>query len=84
MSNTLFIGNINYNVTEEELVEALGQYAEVVSVKVIKDRETGRSKGFAFVEFNNAEDAAKVKEELNEADFAGRTIYIDFARGKED
>lgn len=84
MNNKLFIGNLNYEVTEAELKEALEQHAEVVSVKIIIDRETNRSKGFAFVEFNNAEDAAKIKDELNEAEFAGRTIYIDFAKEKKE
>ena len=52
-----YVGNLNYRVKEEELAKAMGAYGPVTSVKVIKDRETGKSKGFAFVEMENAEDA---------------------------
>ena len=83
-SNKLFIGNLNYDITAEDLKEAFSKYSEVLSAKVITDRDSGKSKGFAFVEFPTAEDAEKVKTELNEAEFAGRTIYIDFAREKKE
>ena len=79
----LYIGNLSYRVKEQELQQALEQYGTVASVKIIKDRETNRSKGFGFAEMPDDEEAAKVIKEFNGADFAGRKIVIKEALPKK-
>lgn len=78
----IYIGNLNYRVREEDLKQVMEEYGAVDSVKIIKDRETGRSKGFAFVEMTNDEDAKKAIEELNEAEYEGRQMVVKEARPK--
>ena len=78
----IYIGNLNYRVREEDLKQVMEEYGVVDSVKIIKDRETGRSKGFAFVEMANDEDAKKAIEELNEAEYEGRQMVVKEARPK--
>lgn len=78
----IYIGNLNYRVREEDLKQVMEEYGAVDSVKIIKDRETGRSKGFAFVEMTNEEDAKKAIEELNEAEYEGRQMVVKEARPK--
>ncbi len=75
---TLYVGNINYNVTAEDLKPLFAEYGEVISVKIINDRETGRSKGFGFVEMESGADAAI--EELDGKDFEGRKLRVNEAR----
>ncbi len=77
---TIYVGNINYNATSEELKELFSQYGEVVNAKIIQDRETGRSKGFGFVEMENG--AQKAIEELNGTEFQGRNLKVNEARKK--
>jgi RNA recognition motif-containing protein len=72
----IYIGNLNYRVQENDLMSALGAYGEVSSIKLIRDRETGRSKGFAFAEMPNEDEARNAISELNETEFAGRQIII--------
>ena len=72
----IYVGNLNYRVKEHDLQHALEDYGTVDSVKIIKDRETGKSKGFGFVEMPNDEEAPKVISELNGAEFEGRQIVI--------
>lgn len=78
----IYVGNLNYRVREADLQQILEDYGTVSSVKVIMDRETGRSKGFGFVEMNNDEEAAKAIAELNGAEFEGRTMVVKEARPK--
>lgn len=78
----LFVGSLSWGVSWQELKEAFGQHGEVVYAKVISDRETGRSKGFGFVEFATVEDAAKAKEAMDGAEIDGRAIKVDFAQEK--
>ena len=61
----MYVGNLNYRVKEGDLEQAMAAYGVVTSVKVIKDRETGKSKGFAFVEMENDAEAAQAMNELN-------------------
>ncbi|MFC1566619.1 RNA recognition motif domain-containing protein [bacterium] len=75
--NKLFIGNLSYSITEDELKEEIQKTASPTSVKIIE------GKGFGFVEFESDEDADKVREALNNQDFKGRTMRIDFARPKK-
>jgi RNA-binding proteins (RRM domain) len=72
----IYVGNLNYRVREDDLKSIMEQFGAVDSVKVVKDRETGRSKGFAFVEMQDDEDAKKAIEELNEKEFEGRQMVV--------
>lgn len=83
MNNKLFVGNLPYSATEDELKEAFTQAGNVVSVKIIMDRDTGRSKGFGFVEMATEQEAGAALEKLNGADYAGRAITVSIARPME-
>ncbi|KAA6348568.1 hypothetical protein EZS27_003978 [termite gut metagenome] len=76
----IYVGNLNYNVKETELQQILEDYGTVSSVKIVMDRETGRSKGFGFVEMPNDAEATKAITELNEAEFKGRNMVVKEAR----
>lgn len=76
----IYVGNLNYRVREDDLKQVMEEYGTVESVKIIKDRETGKSKGFAFVEMSNDAAAQKAIEELNEAEFEGRQMVVKEAR----
>jgi RNA recognition motif-containing protein len=72
----IYVGNLSYNVRENDLKEAIAEYGQVVSCKLIIDRDTRRSKGFAFVEMSDDEAAKKVIAELNGAEFDGRPMVV--------
>ena len=76
----IYVGNLNYRVREDDLKQVMEEYGAVDSVKIIKDRETGKSKGFAFVEMPDDSAAKKAIEELNEAEFEGRQMVVKEAR----
>ena len=76
----MYVGNLNYRVKEGDLEQAMAAYGVVTSVKVIKDRETGKSKGFAFVEMEND---AQAMNELNGSEFMGRQLVIKEARPRD-
>lgn len=78
----IYVGNLNYHVKAADLEQVMGDYGTVVSVKIVTDRETGRSKGFGFVEMENDEEGAKVIAELNGAEFEGRALVVNEARPK--
>jgi RNA recognition motif-containing protein len=77
---TIYVGNINYDATPEELQNLFSQYGEVASTKIIKDRETGRSKGFGFIEMENADAAI---ENLDGVEFQGRRLRVNEARPRD-
>lgn len=79
----IYVGNLNYRVREQDLQQVMEEYGAVSSVRVIKDRETGRSKGFAFIDMEDDAAATKAIEELNGAEFEGRTMIVKEARPKE-
>lgn len=79
---TLYVGNLVYAVTNEELKELFSQFGEVFSVKLINDRESGKPKGFGFIEMQD-EDALKAIEALDSKDFRGRTLRVNEARPRE-
>lgn len=82
MSKRLYVGKISYNTTADDLRQAFSPHATVVSAEVVMDRDTGRSKGFAFVEVaDNAEAAIAA---LDGTDLQGRTIIVNEARPRED
>jgi len=82
MNNKLYVGNLSYQLTEEELETRFGEFGTVKSVKIITDRDTGRSKGFGFIEMDNEDQANSCVAELNEKDFSGRNIRVSIARPK--
>lgn len=80
MSKKLFVGNIAWSVSDDQLRELFAQYGEIEEAIVIMDRDSGRSKGFGFVTFINDEDADKAVAELNGYDWEGRNIVVNEAR----
>ena len=78
MGKKLYIGNIPYTTTEDELRELFSQHGDIESVSVIMDRVTGRSRGFAFVEMAESS-ADKARQALDGSDFGGRTMRVDEA-----
>lgn len=83
MESKLYVGNLPYSATEEELSSMFGQAGTVTSVAIIKDRETGRSKGFAFVEMASDADAQKAISMLNGQNMGGRDLRVSIARPRE-
>ena len=79
----IFIGNLSYNVRENDLREVMEEYGAVASVKVIKDRNTGRSKGFGFCEMENDEDAKRAIEKLNGTELSGRPLVVNEAMPRD-
>lgn len=82
MSATLYVGNLPWNTTPEQLCEFFAPYGQVESGRIITDRETGRSRGFGFIEVSE-EDVARITEELNGMEFGGRPLTINEARPKQ-
>ena len=80
----LFVGSLPWAVDDQKLGDLFSQHGEVVSAVVLKDRMTGRSRGFGFVEMTNEEDAKKAIEALNDSDLEGRKIVVNIARPRED
>lgn len=76
----IYISNLSYGVNDADLNQLFSEYGEISSAKVIMDRESGRSRGFGFVEMNNEEEGRKAISELNEAEYDGRTISVNVAR----
>lgn len=72
----MYVGNLNYRVKEGDLEQVMSAYGLVTSVKIIKDRETGKSKGFAFVEMESDAEADQAMKELNGSEFMGRQMVI--------
>lgn len=78
----IYVGNLSYRVKESDLQQVMEDYGSVSSVKIVKDRETGRSKGFGFVEMENEPEATKAIAELNGAEYEGRSMVVKEARPK--
>ena len=79
----LYVGNLSYGTTKETLEKAFGEHGEVVAVNIITDRQTGRPKGFAFIEMSTPEEADAAKAALNGTDLDGRSLNVDNAREQE-
>jgi RNA recognition motif-containing protein len=84
MDDKLYIGNLSYNTNEEELRTLFAQAGTVESVEIIKDRNTGRSKGFAFVKMSNQAEAEKAISMFNETLLDNRAIKVNIARPREE
>jgi RNA recognition motif-containing protein len=80
----IYISNLSFNVTDEDLQDYFAEYGEVSSAKVIMDKFTGKSRGFAFVEMPDDEAAKKAIQELDGASVDGRTIGVSVAKPRED
>ena len=83
MSNKLYVGNISFKADEDELKDFFSAAGTVQSAKIITDRETGRSRGFGFVEMANGEEAQSAIDKLNGQELAGRALNINIARERE-
>lgn len=79
----LFIGGLPFTTTDDELQEAFAAFGNVESAKVITDRETGKSRGFGFVEYNSQEEADEAVKGQDGKEFGGRTIHVSIARERE-
>ena len=84
MNAKLYISNLSYQTTEDSLKAALEAFGEVTSVRIITDRETGRSRGFGFAEFANADDAKKAIDGLNGKEVDGREVRVAEAKEREE
>jgi cold-inducible RNA-binding protein len=84
MGKKLYVGNLNFDMTDAELEETFSQFGEIVSAVVVKDRDSGRSKGFGFVEFAQEADAQQAKGAMNGKDLNGRALKVDEAREQRD
>jgi RNA recognition motif-containing protein len=80
----IYVGNLAYSVADDDLLEAFSAFGEVARAKVIMDRDTGRSKGFGFVEMPNDSEAQAAIEGLNEQPINGRNVRVNEARPRED
>ncbi len=81
MSKTLYVGNLDFGTTSDDLMGLFGTYGTVTNAQIVADRETGRSRGFAFVEMSNGEAAIQA---LNTKDFQGRNLTVNEAKPRED
>lgn len=79
----IYVGNLSYGMSESELRDAFAQFGEVSSVKILMDRETGRSRGFGFVEMPNQGEGEAAISNLNGKDLAGRALRVNEARPRE-
>ena len=84
MAVKLYVGNLPYSTTDDDLKELFAPYGTVVSATVITDRDSGRSKGFGFVEMETEEEANAAIEALNGKDFGGRNLVVNIARAREE
>ena len=80
MGNKLFVGNLPFSANDNSLTDVFGRHGTVVSASIIKDRDTGRSKGFAFVEMSSAQEASSALQQLNGSDLDGRALNVSEAR----
>ena len=80
----IYVGNLSYQSTEDELRDLFAEFGDVVSAKLIVDKFTGQSKGFGFVEMSNNSEAQKAMDELNGRDVNGRNVTVNQARPRQD
>jgi len=80
----IYVGNLSYETTEQDLIQAFSAFGEVTAVNVIKDRMTNRPRGFAFVTMGSAEAGAAAIKEMNGKELMGRTLKVNEARPREE
>ena len=83
MNQKIYVGNLPYSTTDQELQELFASHGNVQSASVVTDRYTGRSRGFGFVEMGSAEEAQQAISALNGSDYGGRNLVVNEARPKE-
>lgn len=83
MGRKLYVGNLPFDVTEDALSEKMSEFGRVESVKIIADRDTGRSRGFGFVEMSTDSEAHSAIDALNGQDYSGRPLVVNEARPQE-
>ena len=83
MNSKLYVGNLPFTTTDADLEEVFGAHGVVTSANVITDRETGRSRGFGFVEFENESDAQTAQQALNGYELEGRALRVDEAQERQ-
>jgi RNA recognition motif-containing protein len=84
MQNKLYVGNISFNTSEEDLAQIFGEFGQVARATIVTDRETGRSRGFGFVEMGSDEEAQAAIKGLDGQSIGGRAIQVNVARPRED
>src|SRR6266446_2357971 len=82
--NRLFVGNLSYQTAENDLQDYFSQAGAVTSVNLMLDKVTGKSRGFAFIEFATSEEASKAVEQFHNKEFQGRALRVNVARPKEE
>ncbi len=82
LSNKLFVGGLSWGTTDKDLMDAFAPYGNVTEAKVIKERDSGRSRGFGFVTFDTEEESRAAAEAMNDTELDGRSIRVDFAHDK--
>jgi RNA recognition motif-containing protein len=80
----IYVGNLSYQTTEDEIRQAFSQHGEVTSASIIKDKFSGESRGFAFVEMPNANEGRQAIQAMNGADLGGRALKVNEARPREE
>ncbi len=81
---SIYVGNMSYQTTEDDLGNLFAEFGEVSNVKIVKDRESGRSKGFGFVEMNSRSEANSAMQELDGCTFMERQLVVNEARPRQD
>ena len=84
MGNKLYVGNLSFDTTDQELEQAFSEHGEVTSATVVRDRQTDRSRGFGFVEFAQEADAQAAKTAMDGKDLGGRALKVDEARAPKE
>lgn len=80
MGKKLYVGNLSYNISDEHLADLFSQYGQVESARIVMDRDSGRSKGFAFVEMSSDSEAQTAMEKLNGSEQSGRALNVSEAK----
>ncbi|UOF00580.1 RNA recognition motif domain-containing protein [Bdellovibrio reynosensis] len=80
MGKKLYVGNLSYNISDEHLADLFAQYGQVESARIVMDRDSGRSKGFAFVEMSSDSEAQTAMEKLNGSEQSGRALNVSEAK----
>ena len=84
MGSKLYVGNLSFDTTDQELEQAFSKHGEIASATVVRDRSTDRSRGFGFVEFAQEADAQTAKEAMNGKELGGRALKVDEARAPKE
>ncbi len=84
MNNKIYVGNLNYNTSEDDLRNSFSPYGTIESVSIITDRFSGQSKGFGFIEMSDADEAKKAIDAMDQQELGGRTLRVNEAREKRN